>query len=355
MGLTVLNVAYVFAPVGLDTAGGAEQVLAALDRALAAEGHCSLVIACAGSKTAGELLATAPLPAKFSEELRRRAQQEHRHRIEQTLRQWPVDVVHCHGLDFAEYLPPAGVPTLVTLHLPVDRYSPEALSERRPGRYFNCVSASHRRTFPANQAMLPEIPNGVPVGELQGRHAKRDFALALGRICPEKGFHYALDAAALARTPLLIAGRVFPYPDHEQYFADEIEPRLGPQARFLGNLDFTRKHRFLTAALCVLMPSVIAETSSLVAMEAIACGTPVVAFPVGALPDLIEPGVTGFLVRDIQEMAEAIHASGGIDHDGCREIARQRFSLERMVEGYFGYYRKLAATAPSAAKARWYA
>jgi glycosyltransferase involved in cell wall biosynthesis len=100
------------------------------------------------------------------------------------------------------------------------------------------------------------------------------------------------------------------------------------------------------------MPSLIAETSSLVAMEAIACGTPVVAFPVGALPDLIEPGVTGFLVRDTREMAEAIGASGGIDRDRCREIARQRFPLERMVEGYFGYHRKLAATAQSAARAR---
>ncbi len=97
------------------------------------------------------------------------------------------------------------------------------------------------------------------------------------------------------------------------------------------------------------MPSLIAETSSLVAMEAIACGTPVVAFPVGALPDLIEPGVTGFLVRDTREMAEAIHASDGIDRGRCRDIARQRFSLERMVEGYFGYYRKLAATARYAA------
>src|SRR5437763_12490352 len=169
MGLTVLNVAYVFAPVGPDTAGGAEQVLAALDRAWAAEGHRSLVIACTGSKTAGELLATAPLPAKFTDELRRRIQQEHRQRIEQALRRWPVDVVHCHGHDFAEYLPPAGVPTLVTLHLPVDRYPPEALSGRRPGRYFNCVSASHRRRLPANGAMLREMANGVPGGELQGR------------------------------------------------------------------------------------------------------------------------------------------------------------------------------------------
>jgi glycosyltransferase involved in cell wall biosynthesis len=193
--------------------------------------------------------------------------------------------------------------------------------------------------------MLPEIPNGVPVGELQGCHAKRRFALALGRICPEKGFHLALDAAALAQMPLLIAGRVFPYLDHERYFIEKIEPRLGPHARFLGNLDFARKRRFLTAARCLLMPSLIAETSSLVTMEAIACGTPVVAFPVGALPDLIEPGVTGFLVRDTQQMAEAIRASGSLDRERCREVARRRFSMGRMVEGYFAYYRELASTA----------
>jgi hypothetical protein len=284
MGLTVLNVAFVFAPVGPDTAGGAEQVLAALDRALVAAGHRSLVVACAGSKTAGELLATEMLPAQFTEELRRRAQRAHRARIRDALRQWPVDLVHCHGHDFADYLPPPNVRTLVTLHLPVDHYPGEALAEHRPRRYFNCVSASQRRSFPANDAMLPEIPNGVPVAELQSGHAKRKFVLALGRICPEKGFHDALDAAALARTPLLLAGHVFPYPDHLQYFAENIQPRLGPQARFLGNLGLRRKRRFLTAARCLLMPSQIAETSSLGAMEAMACGTPVIAFPVGALP-----------------------------------------------------------------------
>lgn len=236
MGLTVLNVAYVFAPVGPDTAGGAEQVLAALDRALVAKGHRSLVIACAGSKTAGELLATGALPAQFNEDLRRRAQRAHGKRIQEALRQWPVDLVHCHGHDFAEYLPDPGVPTLVTLHLPVDHYPSDALSGRRPGRYFNCVSASQRASFPANETMLPEIPNGVPIIELRARHAKRNFVLALGRICPEKGFHHALDAAALAETPLLLAGKVYPYPDHLRYFAEELQPRLGSQARFLGPL-----------------------------------------------------------------------------------------------------------------------
>jgi glycosyltransferase involved in cell wall biosynthesis len=346
MGLTVLNVAYPLAPVGPDTAGGAEQVLSALDRALAAAGHCSLVVACNGSQTAGELLATGPLPAKFTEELRRDAQQLHRLRIVQALHGWRVDLVHCHGYDFAEYLPDRDIPVLVTLHLPVDHYPPEALSACRPERYFNCVSAAQRQSFPDTLAMLPEIPNSVPVAELQARrHARRGFALVLGRICPEKGFHYALDAAALARTPLVIAGRLFPYDDHERYFAEEIQPRLGPQARFIGNLDFARKRRFLGAARCLLMPSLIAETSSLVAMEAIACGTPVIAFPAGALPDIVEHGVTGFIVDNVSEMVKAIHRVNRLDRERCRATARRRFSMLHMVESYFSYYHQLAGSA----------
>jgi glycosyltransferase involved in cell wall biosynthesis len=274
----------------------------------------------------------------------------HRRRIDKALRERPVDVVHCRGLDFAEYLPPPGVPVLVTLHLPVDHYAGETLSACRPGRYFNCVSGSQRRCFPDSDAMLPEIPNGVPVAELQARHGARKFAIVLGWICPEKGFHHAIDAAALARTPLVIAGQVFPYEDHERYFAMEIEPRLGAMARYVGNLNFARKRRFLTAARCLLMPSLIAETSSLVAMEAIACGTPVVAYPAGALPEIIDPGVTGFIVNNPQEMAEAIRAVDGIDPDRCRAVARRRFCQDRMVGAYFGYYRKLAAREPAA---RW--
>ena len=340
MRLTVLSIAYVFAPVGPDTVGGAEQVLSALDQALVATGHRSLVVACAGSKTAGELLPTEPLPLRFTEEFRGLAQQMHRRQIEKALAQWSIDVVHCHGHDFAEYLPLSGPPTLVTLHLPVDHYSREALSVRS-GRYFNCVSASQRRSFPASEAMLPEIQNGVPTARLQARHAKREFALAVGRICPEKGFHHALDAAALAKIPLIIAGHVFPYEDHQRYFDEQIGPRLGPRARFLGQLGFARKRRYLTAARCLLMPSLIAETSSLVAMEAMACGTPVVAYPAGALPDIVEPGVTGFLVRDPHEMSEAIHKAANIDRDHCRAVARRRFPVERMIKAYFGYYQML--------------
>jgi len=145
--LTVLNVAYPFAPVGPDTVGGAEQVLSALDRALVAAGHWSLVVGCAGSQIAGRLFATGALTAKINDDARRHALKLHRLRIDEALREWPIDIVHFHGHDFAEYLPTHCVPILVTLHLPVDHYPAEALSNCRPGLYFNCVSASQKRSF----------------------------------------------------------------------------------------------------------------------------------------------------------------------------------------------------------------
>jgi glycosyltransferase involved in cell wall biosynthesis len=347
MPLTILSIGYSLAPVGPDVAGGAEQVLSALDHALVAAGHRSIVVAPEGSHTAGTLVATAPLPASLTEEARHFMQQRQGEAIAAALDRWPVDVVHAHGLDFAEYLPETGIPTLVTLHLPAEFYPPGALSAERPRIWFNCVSAAQQRTFTAIANMLPPISGGVPVDRLRARHAKRNFALTLGRICPEKGIHLALDAAELAGVPLLIAGQVFPYPYHQAYFDEQIRPRLGPRARFLGPVGFVRKRRLLSAARCLLVPSLVAETGSLVAMEALACGTPVIAFSAGALADIVEPGSTGFLVSDAREMADAIAAAGTMDPERCRQAARERFSLDRMVEQYVAVYERLAARVPA--------
>jgi glycosyltransferase involved in cell wall biosynthesis len=172
----------------------------------------------------------------------------------------------------------------------------------------------------------------------------------MGRVCPEKGFHLAIDATQIAGVPLLIAGQVYPYQAHQQYFAEQIRPRIGPSVRFLGGIDFVRKRRLLSAARCLLVPSLVAETSSLVAIEALACGTPVIAFPAGALADIVEPGMTGFLVNDAREMAEAIHRADALDRGRCREIAWRKYSLDRMVDAYFAAYRHLAEPMQQAAQ-----
>src|SRR5918996_463730 len=342
MGLCVVSIAFPFAPVGPDAVGGAEQVLAQLDAALVRAGDQSIVVACAGSRPAGTLVATPSATGAITASVRARAYAEHRRAINDALRRWPVDLIHMHGIDFHAYLPPPGPPVLVTLHLPPEWYPPAVFPLERPGTFLHCVSASQRARCPGGARLLPDVPNGVALDALPARHAKRRFVLALGRICPEKGFHIALDAAKRAGVPLLLAGQTFPYEAHETYFSREIAPRLDGGRRFIGPVGLVRKRRLLSAARCLLLPSLAPETSSLVAMEALACGTPVIAFRSGALPEIVEHGRTGFIVRDEQEMAEAIHAAATIEPEVCRTAARERFPLERTVERYFALYRELA-------------
>lgn len=341
-GLTVLSAGYPLAPVRDDTAGGAEQVLSMLDSALVREGHRSIVVAPEGSKVEGTLVSTPACPKEIDDEARADAQRNFKCAIIKALEKWDIDLVHMHGVDFHSYLPPPGVPVLVTLHLPIEWYSDEALHPWRPRTYLHCVSASQRKTDLAGTRFLPDIENGVPVEKLRLNIKKRCFALSLGRICPEKGFHIALDAASLAGLPLYVAGDVFGYETHRRYFTQEIIPRLeGSRNRFIGSVGFRRKRRLLTAARCLLQPSLVPETSSLSAMEALACGTPVIAFPSGALSEIVEDGKTGFLVRDWEEMAEAIAESVKIDPEACRAAARDRFSSEVMVRRYLEVYKNL--------------
>jgi glycosyltransferase involved in cell wall biosynthesis len=342
--LTVLSVAYSLAAVGPDAIGGAEQVLSALDESLVAAGYRSVVVACKGSVVAGELVPTTEAPSGVIDDAaRRQAQAATCAAVADFVRRERVDVVHMHGLDFAACLPPPGPPVLATLHLPPSWYPREALAPSRPDTWLHCVSAPQHAACPRGARLLPPIANGVPLERLSGaRHARRGFALALARICPEKGTHLALDAAHAAGVPLLIGGDVFPYPEHQAYFAEFVLPRLDQRRRFVGPVALARKRRLLTAARCLLAPSLAPETSSLVAMEALACGTPVIAFPVGALTEIVDHGRTGFLVRDAGEMAAAIGRAATIDPETCRAAARARFSRERMAEAYVARYTALA-------------
>lgn len=339
MTLTVLNIAYSLAPVHSAAAGGAEQVLGWIDSALTEAGHTSIVVACRGSSVRGTLVEGAGLPERIDAKARSRAYEQHRQAIETALARWKIDVIHMHGLDFSEYMPEAGPPLIVTLHLPLQWYPPEALMTERPGTYLHCVSADQEKTRPPGVRFLPAVPNGVPLRNFTFRKEKRDFVLCLGRICPEKGVHLAMDAAEAAKMPIFIAGEVFGYESHLQYFRLHVEPRLNESTRvFLGPIDTAKKSCLLGEARCLLVPSLAPETSSLVAMESLACGTPVVAFPSGALPEIIEDGKTGFIVNSVQEMTEAIAEAGRIAPENCRRAAVNRFSAARMIKDYFRLY-----------------
>jgi glycosyltransferase involved in cell wall biosynthesis len=343
--LSILSVAYPFAPVRIDPVGGAEQILAALDQALVKAGHHSTVIAVDGSRIAGRLVPLPPTAGIIDAAARARAYSNIKTAMAEVLAREQIDLIHLHSLDFLEYLPPPGLPVLVTLHLPLSLYPAAALRPTRARTWLLPVSASQARGRP-DLSLLPPIENGVDLPPRKP-HARRGYALALGRVCPEKNFVDALDASRRADCPLLLAGRVYEYPEHLKYFDAEISPRLDRSRRWIGWIAGARKRRLLAGARCVLIPSRIAETSSLVAMEALAAGVPVIAYPAGALPDIIEHGRTGFIAEDVTSMARAICAAARIDPEDCRSAARARFSAQRMIDQYFTLYGRLAASPQS--------
>jgi glycosyltransferase involved in cell wall biosynthesis len=353
MSLAVLSVAFPFARVAPDAVGGAEQVLAALDRALVHAGHRSIVVASAGSRVRGRLVATQVPAGSLSASQRRAVWSAHRANVVRAIEQFDPDVVHMHGVDFMEYLPSLeegrDVPILVTLHLPPSWYPAAAFQMHRGDVHLNCVSHSQHAQCPPSARLLAPVPNGVAMHARASQVRRHDFALALGRICAEKNWHAALDAGRMAGVPVLLAGDVFPYDAHREYFDTQIRPRLDEMRRFVGPVGPRAKHRLLTRARCLLVPSVAPETSSLVAMEAIACGTPVVAWRSGALPEIVQDGVTGFLVNSAEEMARAIARCHSIDRALCHAIARERFGLPRMLEQYFDVYRQLSTHTVGAA------
>jgi glycosyltransferase involved in cell wall biosynthesis len=344
---TVLSVAYPFAPVGPGLVGGAEQILSDLDQALVAAGHRSLVIACEGSETAGALFATQLPESKTLDEADERWCRKQLHAaLDRALASQHVDLVHVHGMDLYGYEFPPETPLLVTLHLPTGWYSREMLETYKDTARFCYVSESQRQEGTSVFGDAPVIENGVDIEPLNSEHRRADFAMVMGRICPEKNMHSALEAGTRARTQVILAGRVYPFRSHTQYFEQKVEPQLEAgrstvDHKFVGQLTPAERHHMLAEAKCLLHPTLAPETSSLVAMEALAAGTPVIAYRSGALPEIVEHGVTGFLVDDVERMAEAIGKIHCISRAKCHDAARRRFPKQRMIDRYFDLYRTI--------------
>lgn len=339
MKFTVLSIAYPFAAVGTCAVGGAEQVLTLLEAELVARGYGSIVIAREGSTAAGRLLATAVPDGVITAEVREAVIRAQQANIDLAFRSDTIDLVHMHGIDFDLYHLPAHIPVLVTLHLPPSWYPREIW--RLPSNYqLQCVSETQRLACPAEvRERLAVVENGVPLRGAEKLPKRRNYALMLSRICPEKNLHTGLEAARMCGVPVLLAGETFAYAEHLRYLREEIEPRLSDRARLLGPVGGAEKTRLLARARCLLLPTLAPETSSLVAMEAMAVGTPVVAYGSGAIPEIVEHGRTGFIVSDAAEMAAAIERAGEIDPAECMAVAASRFPLARMVQNYLELYR----------------
>lgn len=355
-GQRILYVAYPLLTVSDESAGGAEQMLWTLEREMTRRGVKTTVAASKGSRVAGELFPTGE-PCRRPDDLERR-NREHQDKIVEFVHQCaregrPFDLVHDKSGSFWPRAAQIDVPVLATLHLPRHFYPPQYFKNIPTNASFNCVSDSQARGFAGLSGLQGVVGNGIALDlfgrnclepvPLESNHDPRSGLLWLGRICEEKAPHLALDIAARAGLPITLAGKVYPFSYHQEYVDREVAPRLRrmPDATFMSLPCFERKRQLLGKARALLITSLADETSSLVAMEAAASGTPVVAFARGALPEIVHDRVTGFLAGEVEDAARALRRIDEIDSAACMRRARDLFSSATMTEGYARLYARL--------------
>ena len=351
----LLYVAYPLVAVSEESCGGAEQILHLLESGMTARGHRTTVAACEGSRVRGELLSSGAAPYQADQlELR---QIEHRETVLNAIAARaaggaPFDLLHDHSGAFWEAADELALPILVTLHLPRYMYSQEHFLAAPPHVYFNCVSEAQAAWFKGLPNLVGIVENGIAVDRFQFTPQKDDYVLWLGRVCQEKGPQIAIEAATRAAMPITLAGQVYPFSYHEQFFSASIAPHLGREdVRLVEKPSFEAKRELLRRARAVVIPSLVDETSSLVAMEAMACGTPVVAFRRGGLAEVVVHEQTGFLVDTTEQMAAALARTAEIDPGACRRHVEARYSAARMVEEYEQLYENVLALASQRADA----
>ena len=339
--MKILYIAYPLVKLGAESCGGAEQMLHVLEAGMSARGHETVVVGCGGSRVSGRLIPVCdPEPPLDAFAQMDAAQNEV---VLETLRQardsgHPFDLVHDKAGSFWKFAASVPEPVLLTAHLGREFYG-EPLRRPTPNLFVNCVSAAQRASFEDVPQIIDTVSNGIVLHRFPFVGAKADYLLWLGRICVEKAPHIAIEVAERLRMRLVVAGDVYSFSYHQRYFEREILPRVHRGlAQLVIRPRFEAKAQLLAHARAVLIPSLIDETSSLVAMEAAACGTPVIAFRRGALPEVIEQGNTGFLADSAEEMAQAVLRSDDISPRECRLCAEQRFDARRMITRYEALY-----------------
>jgi len=346
--LNILYVTYPLLPVTKESGGGAEQMLWLLEREMHRRGHRTTVACCPGSQVAGELALTSG-GADGNDQFEH-CNVDHIANICELVHARekagaPFDLVHDESGSFWIHAGRISTPVLATLHLPRHFYPSHAWRDIAPNVTFNCVSQAQAVTFVNLADVCQTIPNGIDLAQYRLRISKADYLLWLGRVCQEKGAHIALDVACRTNAKLVLAGKLYPFSYHQQYCEREIIPglqRANGKVVFVDSPSLRKKVELLQKARAVLIPSLADETSSLVAMEAMACGTPVIALRRGALPEVVADGVTGFVVDSPMEMLEALSHVAEIVPRRCRKRAEKYFDGRRMCDEYEQLYEKIS-------------
>lgn len=252
------------------------------------------------------------------------------------------DVIHSH----VDWLPlpvlsRTRVPFLTTMHGRLDLPGLPDVIRTFPEAPFVSISDNQRRPLP-DANWIATIPHGLPKDLFRPSYEGGAYLAFLGRLTAEKGPEAAIRIARTVRMPLRIAAKI---PRAETaYFKKTLEPEIDGQAiKLVGEVDDARKQPFLAGAAALLFPIDWPEPFGLVMIEAMACGTPVIAYRSGSVPEVIEDGVTGFIVDDEAQAIEAVKEAGRLDRRRIRARFEERFVASRMARQYEESYRRLVA------------
>ena len=316
-------------PVPAPAYGGTEAVLDELARGFEAAGHNVLLVCHPDSRC--PVPQASVIPAEDTVRMGRMSI-ELEHAIGAYELVQDADIVHYNTLAGPVYSARfPSLPVVTTNHNPFTRTYNAIYNAVVPRVGLVAISESH-----ASSTHLPVdavIHHGINVDNYPFGAGDGGYVALLGRMAANKGVHRAITVARAAGMRLKIAAKMRE-PDEHAYFEEFVQPHLGDDVIFLGEVDADGKRELLASATALLNPISWREPFGMAMLESLACGTPVVGCPQGAAPEIVEHGITGFLVDSDAELITGLRSLDQIDRAVCRDQARARFSVERMVEGY---------------------
>jgi len=258
-------------------------------------------------------------------------------------RRGEFDLIHSHAEFFMYPLLFGGspVPILTTLHRPLDEEAAKA-ALACPEMNFCAISEDHRRRIEEKGVKtVGVVYNGLDASKYEFNDHPEDYFLYLSRLNEEKGIMEAIKAANTAKRKLVIAGNLVGGSEW-QYFFNEIQPLLStPNIKFVGEVDFAEKVRLMKNAQALLFPINRDEPFGLVMIEAMSCGTPIIAYNRGSVPEVVTEGETGYIVQNADEMVKAMRKVAKLKRVDCRNRVLENFTLKMMVDRYEEIYEKL--------------
>jgi glycosyltransferase involved in cell wall biosynthesis len=252
------------------------------------------------------------------------------------------DIIHNHAGPIS--IPIANMsktPVVMTIHGNFNIHNQD-LYERGTNISYVSISKAQARPRPASINYAGNVYNGLYMEDYPYSSTPGNYLLFVGRICLEKGVHNAIKVAKYLDMPFIIAAKLDTnVPDDVAYFKQYIEPELSDKIRWVGEVDEIERNQLMKGALCLLHPITWPEPFGLTLIETMATGTPVIAFNKGSIPEVINHGITGFVVSDVEEMIKAVPYVKYLNRATCREYALGNFSAEKMAEGYEEIYYKI--------------